>query len=107
MSPALAGGFFTTEPPGKPPCILFNVWILYGLWWESKVGGGSVFLLYNVNPKTESRTRLPWALILLLCLPATMTWNKLLSLSVFIPKMEIKNSICVSNTGFLVFIHIP
>ena len=21
-SPALAGGFFTTEPPGKPPCLL-------------------------------------------------------------------------------------
>ena len=23
MSPALAGGFFTTEPPGKPPSIVF------------------------------------------------------------------------------------
>ena len=23
VSPALAGGFFTTEPPGKPLCILY------------------------------------------------------------------------------------
>ena len=25
MSPALADGFFTTEPPGKPPSILFSI----------------------------------------------------------------------------------
>ena len=31
MSPELAGGFFTTEPPGKPP----------GLFLESRQFGGS------------------------------------------------------------------
>ena len=25
VSPALSGGFFTTEPPGKPPSFLFNI----------------------------------------------------------------------------------
>ena len=70
-------------------------------------GGGSVFLLSNVNPETESRARLPWVSVLLLWLPATMTWSKLLKLSVLIPKMEIKNSIYGSDTGFLVFIHTP
>ena len=26
MSPALAGGFFVTEPPGKPQRPVFNFW---------------------------------------------------------------------------------
>ena len=26
-SPALAGGFFTTEPPGKPPYIQYKLYI--------------------------------------------------------------------------------
>ena len=25
MSPALAGGFFTTEPPGKPRCVFLHM----------------------------------------------------------------------------------
>ena len=40
-------------------------------------------------------------------LPTTVTWNKLLSLSVFNSKMRIKNSIYCANVGFLVFINIP
>ena len=28
VSPALAGGFFTTEPPGKPLCAIFELIIL-------------------------------------------------------------------------------
>ena len=28
MSPALAGGFFTTEPPGKPFCPFFD-WVIF------------------------------------------------------------------------------
>ena len=27
VSPALAGGFLTTAPPGKPPYFLFIIWL--------------------------------------------------------------------------------
>ena len=42
MSPALAGGFLTTEPPGKPPDLSFKKTILAvrwrGYWRGPKVG---------------------------------------------------------------------
>jgi len=28
LSPVLADGFFTTEPPGKPSLFLFSMWML-------------------------------------------------------------------------------
>ena len=42
MSPALAGGFFTTEPPGRPLCRLystFNLWIFYVSSWHTVYPG--------------------------------------------------------------------
>ena len=48
MSPALAGGFFTSEPPGKPPSPPPQI-VLYGkyqtksesIWYEMLINGSS------------------------------------------------------------------
>ena len=44
MSPALVGGFFTTEPPGKPPKFLF-IW----LGWISVAASGIWFSDQGLN----------------------------------------------------------
>ena len=33
-SPALAGGFFTTRPPGKPPVMMNSEFVLFGESWS-------------------------------------------------------------------------
>ena len=54
VSPALAGRFSTTAPPGKPSLFIFNVWSLFALWAggcqvggreESEAEGGSIACL--------------------------------------------------------------
>ena len=70
-------------------------------WW------GECLPTIECEPRDREQSQAAWVSILLLWLPATMTWSKLLKLSVLIPKMEIKNSIYGSDTGFLVFIHTP
>ena len=37
MPPVLAGGFFTTEPPGKPnkSLIMFKIWVCVCVWMVS------------------------------------------------------------------------
>ena len=47
-SPALAGGFFTTEPPGKPPNIVIAT--IYGE--ITYIYSISYILLHNRHPKT-------------------------------------------------------
>ena len=63
VSPALAGGFLTTEPPGKPDRYGFNVvgggpsWIMDGLRYrgqESMLAGGMSKLLGFPNENEEA-----------------------------------------------------
>ena len=41
LSPALAGGFFTTEPPGKPKAWLLKLNRVAKCWWLHKLSGGA------------------------------------------------------------------
>ena len=51
VSPALAGGFFTTEPPGKPSWCVLNEIFLAGRWIDCWTNGLDLFSLrrFNVN----------------------------------------------------------
>ena len=98
MSPALAGRFFAAEPPRKSPCLLCGfLWAVGGVGWR-----GSVFLLWSMNPETESGTDgpgfQPCPLSTRYC-----DLNKSLNLRAFVPNTGIKNRIYGSYIAFLLF----
>ena len=51
MSPALAGGFFTADPPGKP-CSFF----LKSSWWGRQITCFNIFYLFELANDLQPRT---------------------------------------------------
>ena len=54
---ALAGGFFTTEPPGKPPCIL-EAGLVIKLTQNTLIGGKKQFNSYAQRPHRNGTPKL-------------------------------------------------
>jgi len=66
MSPTLAGGFFTTQPPGKPPNWTWNVKLSNFTGMPCKAGHSLlIFPEYGASFQTTDSNSLFWTLLML------------------------------------------